>query len=175
MLARPPFSFSGRYREAIDAADVAASNFGRDAGFAVRYAKLMSLTNSLDKADQWLTYAYSLGLKDINGVRATPDLANLRAWRPQRFAELTTVRLRPEIVWGLMFDDVILHNDSAFDVTNLRATMFIRQGQRTWNVSLGQCTSIRAGGTCKAVNVMSIPDDRYDQADLRYDCDQVVH
>jgi len=173
-LARA-LAFSGRYGEALAAARVAAKPYEHDPGFALRYAKLMSLTGSLSQAGEWLAYAYSLGYSEVNYVRSSPDFANFRRGQAERFSELTTPRLRqPEFIWGLIMDDVVLHNDSPFALTNVVSKVWVRKGQQTWNLDL-KCKSIPAGGSCKLENVASIPGDSYDEIRATFDCDQVAH
>lgn len=72
-------------------------------------------------------------------------------------------------------DDVVLHNNSAFGLTNVKAKVWIRQGERTWNADVN-CKSISAGGGCKAENVVSVPNNHYDEMKIiAFDCDQYLH
>jgi len=175
-LARA-LGFCGLYREAIEAANTAAAspNYGTsDPGFCYRYARLESLTGSLDLVDQWLTQAYARGFHDIQFVRNDPDLANFRRARPGRFAELTTIRLRqPELQQAILLHDVVLHNDSPFELTNVRVRLVVRKDGQDLSPADIQCKSIAAGGTCRQDNAVSFFGNQYESLRATYDCDQV--
>jgi hypothetical protein len=68
-------------------------------------------------------------------------------------------------------DDIVLSNDSAFDLTNVRAHVWIRQGDRTWiPVS---CDTITAATGCEVENGVRIPGDHFDEMKIvDFDCDQ---
>ena len=169
-LARA-LAFSHRFTEAVAAANAARKTWDQDAGFRYRYARLMSLTNQLDAAGNWLASAYLAGISTVEFVRADPDLQNFRVGRPERFAELTTPRLTYDVVFGVFNDDIVLTNQSAFDLTNVKAQVFIRKGQRTWSPEV-TCDVIKVKGTCKAVNIVSIPGSKYDEARATFTSDQ---
>jgi hypothetical protein len=105
-------------------------------------------------------------------LRSDPDFVGLRKARQERFEALTTVLLKPEISWGVVLDDVILHNDSDFPLTHLKLNLQIVQGEQSWSVNQGSCTTVAAHSTCTVSNAMSIPNDRFDRANFTYQCDQ---
>lgn len=170
-LARA-LAFTGRYPEALVAAEVALKYYKDDSAFLYRYAKLLILNGYVDASAEALRRSLQQGFSDITSLRSDPDFAGLRRARQEQFEALTTVRMHSQISWGMMLDDVVLHNDSDFPLTHLKINLQIAQGERSWNISQGDCTSIAAHGTCTISNAMSIPDDRYDRANLTYTCDQ---
>jgi hypothetical protein len=176
LLARA-LALSRRYPEAVDAANAAythAPNLSNDASYCYRYAALMSLTNSLDLAGDWLARAYANGLKDVDYIRNAADFVNFRRGRAARYAELTTVKVTYWVDFGIFNDDIVLENKSPFELTNVHAQVTIRKGQQTWQPQV-ECKSIKAGASCRAVNVVSIPGSAYDEAHATVDCDQNVH
>jgi hypothetical protein len=172
-LARA-LAFTGRYPEALTAAEVASRYYKDDSGFLYRYSKLLILNGYVDASVEALRRSLQLGFSEITSLRTDPDFAGLRRARQEQFEALTAVRMHSQISWGVMLDDVVLHNDSDFPLTHLKINLEIAQGERSWNISQGDCTSIAAHGTCTISNAMSIPDDRYDRANLTYTCDQSV-
>jgi hypothetical protein len=167
---------SGRYAEAIAAADNASEEAGvlKLPAFDYRYAKLMSLTGSTSKVANWLTEAYSAGWNDIEAVRTSKDFENFRRSQPSLYKQLTTVNLRkPEFKWGVIRDDIVIHNDSPFEITNLRAKIFIGKGQQTPIVVDVKCKSIASGESCTSENAVSVPGNSFDGLNWTYDCDQM--
>jgi hypothetical protein len=176
LLARA-LALSRRLPEAVEAANTAYTNqpgLGNDPAFCFRYALMMSLTNSLDLAGDWLARAYANGLTDVERVRNAADLGNFRIGRSTRYADLTSVKLTYWVDFGFLLDDIVLENKSPFELTNVNAQVTIRKGQSTWQRQV-QCKSIKAGGNCRAQNVVSIPGDKYDEAHATFDCDQFKH
>lgn len=169
-LARA-LALSHRYDEAVTAANAAVDKWRDDVSFRYRYARLMSLTNRLDVAEQWLVGAFNAGWSNIGYVRTDPDLAAFRNARAQRFAELTTPRLESRVEFGLIWDDAVIVNRSAFDLTNVHAKVFIRKGQQTWNPEV-VCDRVRPGESCRKVSFGSIPGDAYDEMRLSFTSDQ---
>lgn len=179
-LARA-LAFSRHYRQAIEAANAASNSksWGKaDPGFCYRYAKLMSLTGYIEQADAWLSQAYALGFNDIQYVRNDVDLANFRRARPDCFVKLTTVNLRqPEVPQAVRYHDIILHNDSPFELTNVRDEVIVRENGQSLAPIVVQCKSIPAGGTCTDSNAAVFWDwgNAKIEATGTYECDQAVH
>jgi tetratricopeptide (TPR) repeat protein len=169
-LARA-LAFSHRYDEAIAAANVASKSLGTDAGFRFRYARLMSLTNRLDSAEEWLRASFQAGFTGVNDLRRSRDFAAFRTGRAQRFAQLTTPTVSYKIHFDLLLDDLQVTNTSPFVLTGVTGTVFIRQGEKTWNPRF-TCARIEIGQMCQVDDVASIPGNRYDEIKLTYTCDQ---
>ncbi len=169
LLARA-LAMSHRYPDAIAAANIARKNWEHDANFQYRYAKLMSLTNQLDLAGDWLAASYNSGMNDISHVRTDPDLSSFRLGRMERYTQLTTVKLTYTIDPGSLWDDVMVSNESPFDVTNVQMRIRIRKEQRTWDRDI-KCEAIKSGQTCKVAGLA--PGTRgYEEATATYTCDQ---
>ena len=171
-------AFSGRYREAVEAATQALNSsrqtWENDQSFCYRYASMLSLAGDrLDLVNAWLRQGYARGL-GVDSVRDNPDLAAFRRAYPKQYEALTTVKLTYRIEFGIFLDDLILTNESPFEVTHLRGSMTIRKGQMSWTPQVN-CPSIAPGGSCRMANVMSIPGDTYDEVSSALDCDQYVH
>jgi len=171
MLLARALGANQQYREAIDAASTAQANWETDPSFCYRLARLLSLTNSLDGAADWMAAAYQRGWRDIPFARKDPDLANLRTGRVERWEQLTTAKLTWKIEFGVLLDDVVLQNGSPFVLTNVVAKIHIRQGDKTWDKDV-TCEAIQPGGTCKAENAFSIPGGRYDEGSATFTSDQ---
>jgi len=169
LLARA-LAMSHRYTDAIAAANIARRNWEHDANFQYRYAKLMSLTNQLDLAGDWLAASYKSGMNDISHVRTDPDLSSFRLGRMERYNQLTTVKLTYTIDPGSLWDDVLVSNESPFDLTNVQMRIRIRKEQRTWDRDI-KCETIKSGQTCK-VEGLSPGTRGYDGATATYTCDQ---
>lgn len=120
LLARA-LAASHRYDEAIIAASTATKKekWQNDAWFSYRFARLLSLTNQLDQVGDWIKVAYELGINNIAMVREDADLANYRKGRAEQYKQLTTVKFNWDIKYGWFFDDLILKNDSLFELTNI--------------------------------------------------------
>ncbi len=172
-LARA-LAFTGRYDDAATNATAAYrsnKDWGADVNFCYRYALLMSLTNDLDLVGNWIVQAYRNGFSAIAPLRRSPDLANYRNGRPQQFVNLTTVRWTWQIRYGWMLDDVIIKNDSAFNLTNVRVQLHIRKGNESWNPEI-KCALIKPGETCENDNVMSVTGNSYDEGNASLTSDQ---
>jgi hypothetical protein len=163
-------SYAGRYAEAVEAGEVAREKWANDWGFCYRHARLMSLTNQLDLAGDWLATSYKSGMNDISHVRTDPDLASFRLGRMERYTQLTTVKLTYTIDPGSLWDDVLISNESPFDVTNVQMTIRIRKEQRTWDRDI-KCQTIKSGQACKVEGLT--PGTRgYEGTTATYTCDQ---
>lgn len=171
MLLAHSLASAGRHADAIRAANEARERWDRDPNFCYRYAKLMSLTYQLDLAGEWLERAYRYGFHDIDLVRGDPDLVGLRVGHPDRFAELTDVHWSFSIVWDKPLDDVILVNESPFELTNVIVDLYIRQGGRTWEPVIRR-DLLKPGESYRAGDLMSVPGSRHDEATGVLFCDQ---
>jgi hypothetical protein len=173
-LARA-LAFTGRYAEGLDAATTALNRapdaWRADSAFCYRYACLLSLGGRADLVGGWLSLAYKNGFNSIGSIRNAPDFQRFKTERPDEYATLTAVNVAPRIVYGVFTDDIVVTNNSAFGLTNLRVRMTIRKGAQTWTPEIA-CASVVSGGACKAEGVVSIPNDRYDSASFTLACDQ---
>jgi hypothetical protein len=170
-LARA-LAFNRRFGDALEAANAASRQYGREAGFAYRYAKLLSLNYQLDKSVEWLAFAYQLGWQDVSDARTTPDFANLRQGRRQPFEQLTTVKLSPAIRFHPgFFDDILIRNDSPFTLTNVHFKASIQNQGQTYTADV-TVKSIAAGATYTATAATLVSGNHYDSYRYSVACDQ---
>lgn len=173
MLLARALAFGGRYEEAIGAANKAVDGWKGNPYFCYRYARLMSLTNKVDLAFDWLAYSYRQGFSDVAVARDDADLSVIRTAAPDRFRELTTVKSSFHIEFGVFNDDVIIRNDSPFELTNVRVDLVVKKGNRTWKPDL-RVASVKPGASHTFANVVSIPGSSYDSATATLYSDQGV-
>jgi hypothetical protein len=165
-------AFNGRFKDAVIAANEASNQWRNDAAFEYRYAKLLSLTGVVDESADALALAYRLGWNDVNDARNNPDFASLQRSRTSRFAELTTVRVRPAIQFhpGWM-DDILVRNDSPFELTNLKLQAVISNQGQTYRPQVF-VKSLKPGQTYTASGVTAILGNHYDTFTYTMSCDQ---
>jgi hypothetical protein len=125
----------------------------------------------VDLVGGWLSKAYANGFNDIEWLRENPDLANYRQARSREFAIMTTAEISLQTEFGFFNDDIVLSNDSPFSLTNLHVYITIRKDSREWHPEM-ECAYVAVGGTCIAENIVSIPNNSYDEAFATFDCDQ---
>jgi hypothetical protein len=167
----------GRYREAVDAHDVAfklAPDRSSDMATELRFAKLLCLVGAPDACATVLGRAYALGFSDVKAVRTLKDFSNLRQYRPEIYRRLTTASLTPpSFKWGMVWDDAIVKNNSAFDLTNVVVNVNVDKQGKSYPFIMN-CKIIKAGQTCEIDNVVSIPNDSYDDMHATFTADQTV-
>jgi tetratricopeptide (TPR) repeat protein len=94
-----------------------------DVGYAYNSACLLSIKGRTGEALDWLKQAIKNGWADIAHAKSDPDLARVRSERAARFNDLITVKFDWSIDWGLISDDIVLTNRSAFPLTNIAASV----------------------------------------------------
>jgi hypothetical protein len=140
--------------------------------FCYQYACLLSrLDRDMDKSFAWLKKAIQQGFYDIAHARRDSDLANLRREKADEFNGLVKVHYDWTINYGVLNDDIVVVNKSAFPLTNVRLSVLIKQGEKAWNLKL-TAKAILPGQTNKWENVVSIPGSRCDKASATLNCDQ---
>ncbi len=172
-LARA-LAFSGRFAEALEHSTAAYNSdrsWANDASFCTRYAALLSLNNQSTLVGDWLAQSFKDGFTNIPYIRTSPDFSNFRVTQAPLYSSLTKVHWGWQIDYGLLNDDLIVKNTSAFDLTNVTVHLHIRKGEQVWNRQM-KCETIRAGDTCKSVDIISIPGDTYDEGTASLTSDQ---
>lgn len=175
LLARA-LGASNRYGEAIAAANAAMEKekkWRNDPFFNYRYAKLLSLTNQLDLVGDWLHQAYRTGFNNITFVREDADLTNFRKGQAKRYYELTTVKFRWWIDYHSFLDDVVLENNSPFELTNIFLNVFVRNGGQVWTEKF-KIESLKPGEKRLFSNVFSVPNNQNTIATATLNSDQSV-
>ena len=163
---------TGNIKEAVKQAKEVCHLRRKTVRYAYNYACLMSVSGETDTAFEWLSYAIkTLGCHDISGVKRDPDLAAMRKAKQKEFNDLVAVKYNWDINWGVFNDDIILHNNSAFTITNIALSVRIVQENKVWTPVL-KVNSVAPGSSHKWVNVVSIPERRTDKATAALSCDQ---
>jgi tetratricopeptide (TPR) repeat protein len=167
-------AMSGRYDDAVTAANGALERapeaWRNDPSFCFRYASMLSLDNQLDNVGGWISRAYQDGFTRADSIRSSGDFENFRRARPDEYERLTKAKITYRVDFGIFNDDVIITNISPFTLNKLQAQVTIRKGAQTWTPKI-ECDSVAAGAVCKGVNVVSIPNDKYDDMDATFTCD----
>jgi hypothetical protein len=99
------------------------------------------------------------------------DLAPLRTRQKQRFENILKVNWKSEVVFGVLLDDVVLHNKSPFALTNVVYQTNIRSGNQWFRKEL-TVASIGPGQSHRWINVLSIPGGKIDYSSPSLRCDQ---
>lgn len=147
-----------RYDDAASAVTTAAAKakWRNDMGFSIRAAKIFSLAGRTPEVGAWLQNAYRHGFTDVKSVHDSPDLAAFRQQRPDEYQQLTTPRFTWWIKSDLLLDEVVLRNDSPFELTNVVLDVVVQSGGREIKREL-KAKSIQAGKTLEFADVFSIP------------------
>jgi tetratricopeptide (TPR) repeat protein len=129
-LARA-LSCAGRHDEAARAAGAAIQAQARagwsDPYACYRYAKMLSLSNNTEAAAAWLQAAFQRGADSVVLARNDADFAALRDQRPDQFRDITAVKIDWKVKYGIVQDDVIITNRSAFALTHVRFQVIFRK------------------------------------------------
>lgn len=99
------------------------------------------------------------------------DLAPLRTRQRQRFENILKVNWKSDVVFGVLLDDVVLHNKSPFALTNVVYQTNIRSGSQWFRKEL-KVGSIGPGQSHRWSNVLSIPGGKIDYSSPSLRCDQ---
>ncbi len=99
------------------------------------------------------------------------DYRAIRTSHPKEFAELLAVKAAWTIEYGILNDDVIVQNNSGFNLSGLHLRVRGRSGAKEVDVQLlGE--RIPKGETMRWKNVLSIPKDPGLKVTLEFNCDQ---
>ncbi len=157
-----------------EAATIAAqiSNLrGSSPDFQYVMACLRTRRGELPMALTHLRLAIRGGAADIQEVKHNPHLVQLRQQRNREFDQLTTVKWRWSVVWGILNDDIQITNDSEFALTNVTVNVRLEQDGRVWSPQL-TAAAIQPGQVYKWPNVVSIPNRRITSSKIALTCDQ---
>lgn len=175
LLRARALAFAGRYGEAVTEAtaalDKAPETWRADRSFPFLYAKMLTLDGQHTYVGGWLRRAFANGSTFVDDVRTGDDFARYRAQMPEEFRELTKAKVTWDIEYGIFNDDIIIRNQSAFGLSNARIHLTIRKGDLTWSPKL-ESAWLPPGGSQRFVDVVSIPNDSYDDASGSFTCDE---
>jgi hypothetical protein len=135
-------------------------------------AVLLSHANQHDSAMQWLAYALAASPDDIIGeVRTHPALAALRKAKPSAFIDLSTVKYEWNVAWGILNDDIVLTNKSAFPMTNIVFRPTINNAGKVFTAQL-KLSRLNPGESHKFVDAIAVTGSKYDNTTSTLACDQ---
>lgn len=157
-----------------EAATLAAqiSNLRRaSADFQYVMACLCSRLGDLPAALGHLRLTLRGGAVEIHEVKRNPHLERVREQRKREFDQLTAVKWRWSVVWGVFNDDIQISNDSEFALTNVAVNVRLEQDGRVWSPQL-KAAVIQPGQAYKWPNVVSIPNRRVTSSKVVLVCDQ---
>ncbi|MDX1997144.1 MAG: hypothetical protein SF066_05445 [Thermoanaerobaculia bacterium] len=110
------------------------------------------------------------GFADISGLKKSPGLAPFRKARAELFRKLTEVKWSWSIEYGMMFDDIIIKNESNFTLTNV-----VLKPDLGWlyrNLEL-KTEKLEPGAVHKWANVASLNKAFTKNATASFSCDQL--
>lgn len=164
---------NGNFDLAIDAANAAMEQWKDDLDFIYRYVRLTSLAENFDRTEEWLSYLFSRDFNRISFVLNDPDLIPFRQAKPDKFKHFTTVKTRYQLNFGTIGDDVVLYNESPFNLTDVQLTGVIKKGNKVWDISL-ETKNIDRYSSYKWTNAISIPGNQFDSFITEIKCDQII-
>jgi len=142
-----------------------------DMFFSYKYACLCSRAGDYDRSYDWLRQSMQQGFHDIHRVEKEWDLLGLRADQPTKYTDLTTVKITWAYVPGIINDDIVLTNNSAFTITDVVLNARLEANGKVWTPQL-KADAIKPGETYKWSKVVSIPGSRADGLSATLNCDQ---
>lgn len=138
------------------------------------YACMLSREGDYDTAIKNLIAAISLGHYDIAGVREDPDLVPLRGHWKDEFEKLVTPQWSWRVTDDLLWDDVVLKNESLYPLTNIEFTVTLKKGASTTPVTL-RCDAILPGVAKIWSDVVNGAEGEWDKASTAaLKCDQTA-
>lgn len=162
----------GDPRSALAEADQVIRLVQADPAYLYDHARILSQAGELDRSLQVLDAALKAGYDDIAAVRADPDLAPLARERAQKFQDLVTPDWAWDVTDDLLWDDVILKNNSPYALTNVVFSVELKQEGRNVPLEL-KCASIQPGAEQKWIDVVQGADGHWDKSSTaKLSCDQ---
>lgn len=134
-------------------------------------AGLQSLKGDPSSGLTFLRQAIAAGAPVTKDWWTDADYRNIRTAHPKEFAELLAVKAAWTIEFGVFNDDVIVQNNSGFDLTGARVKLKGRSGAKEFNIELAT-ERVPRGQIIRWPNSLSIPKDPGIQATLEFTCDQ---
>lgn len=134
-------------------------------------AGIQSVKGDAESGLKFLSKAVAAGAPVTKGWWTDADYRGIRTAHPTEFAELLAVKAAWTIEFGVFNDDVIVQNNSGFDLTGVRVKLKGRSGAKEFAVELATERMPR-GQIIRWPNSLSIPKDPGIQATLEFTCDQ---
>ncbi len=124
-----------------------------DSGFCYNYACLLSRAGAPEKALQWLDASIQRGYSNVAWAWQDPDLQRVRTSYGKKFAELVTPQWTWRVTDDLLWDDVILSNDSRFPLSNIVLSVTLKKGGEQKTLKLA-CEYLEPGKTKTWVDIV---------------------
>ena len=158
---------SGDLTEAINEARPLVSLRQGNAQFSYNMACLLIDAGDTENSLAWLKQAVgTLGYNNIQGIKTDPDLATVREKKANEIAELTAVRCRWKIDFGVFNDDMIVTNDSPFPLTHVAVGGTVTPNNKSWPNML-TVEAIAPGKSYTWSDAFSVPGSKIDQSRSR--------
>lgn len=166
------YAYAGHFSKAVSLAEEIRGLYSSDAGFMYDLACMYSAAKKYPQALDALTKCIrECGYSNIKWAQTDPDLTDVRKRYASEFQQLTAIRTRADIEWGLLWDDPILRNDSPFPLTNVRFTPRITSKGQVYTKEL-RTEYLAPGSGCSWPDVFSIPGSTYDSYHYKVVSDQ---
>ena len=151
---------TGNLAEAFRLANEVYPLLKDDINYCYHMACLNSALHDTDTSFKWIEYIINtLGYNNVNYLKNDPNLEDVRAKQKTRFDNLVTVKLTWQVVYGVLFDDIVVYNNSAFSVTDVNFNgNFTSKDGRNKNVRLA-VNFIGAGKSYTWPNATSVSRD----------------
>jgi hypothetical protein len=137
----------------------------------VLQAGIQSVKGDAEGGLKSLSKAASVGAPVTKDWWTDADYRNIRTSHPKEFAELLAVKAAWTIEFGVFNDDVVLQNNSGFDLSGIRVRLKGQSGAKGFDVEL-TAERIPRGQVVRWKNALSIPNDPGITGTLEFDCDQ---
>jgi hypothetical protein len=113
-------ALSGRFGDASNVMGSVTKAHTGDAGFALKYAKVLSLSGQPTYSIAWVKYCLSLDSTQLNHIRSSEDFSGVRTGLPSEFKEATSVKFSWSKELGYLSDEISLTNNSLFAITDVK-------------------------------------------------------
>ena len=132
--------------------------FPANSEFDYTLARLDSCLDDASGAFDHLKSAFKKGYTNVQGARKDADLERLHARMPKETEDLLALKYHWDVNYGLLWDDIILTNDSAFTITNVALSAEVANSHRTCRPSPNplKINSLAPGESHKWTNCFSI-------------------
>ena len=143
------------------------------ADFTYEAICILSRTGEFEHALEHVKSGLKNGEIDVWEVRSNPYLEPLRKERAEQIHTLLTPRWAWSIDEGWLNDDVILINNSAFPITNIKLAASVKKDS-THRVATLTCRRIEPGASYKRTNAFPAVSGKWEHATARLTCDELT-
>ncbi len=166
------YAYVGEFGKALQLFSEINNLMAGNSSFYYDYACICSAAKRVE--DAWKMFHYCItkcGFAHVSWAKEDPDLASIRSAYSGQFADITSVKCRADIKWGILNDDVILYNDSVFPLYNVKFTPRISSNGNLFTKEL-RTRYLAPGHSVLWENVFSVPGSRYDTYNFSVVSDQ---